>query len=407
MKKVMLGPSRSTAYLETVVGSVNTNHIEVFFIDPATGLVLDGSSGQPHISIPLPQTMAVHSPKIGDFNGDGAPDILIGNTQAGVAYAILGSIDVNGVLSYPGPWFPLTPNAGQYIPATYGGGLATGRLPNATADLAAVGAAGAASGSQAGYGGVFLFSWNGSGFAEYGAPFYDPYQNSSNFFGTSVAFGSVTGSGSEDLAIGATATASGASNKGAGAIWVYPSGSDAARFALSTNVSGQNLGAKVGVAGNTNTLVNDLIGLNPYYSSNRYGWAWGGTQFVTSTSTPWLTFAPSPALQAGWSTGFDLGDLNGDGMDDILVGAPNASPSGCPSNEGVAYVYFSNAGVLQATPKVLPPPAPTSNGTTFGWSMATLAGDANNRIFGVGAKTQDVNGASAAGQVYIYKVLLP
>ena len=45
---------------------------------------------------------------------------------------------------------------------------------------------------------------------------------------------------------------------------------------------------------------------------------------------------------SGWSVS-GAGDVNGDGVDDLIIGAPNAEPNGLDSGE--SYVVFGGAGV--------------------------------------------------------------
>ena len=54
---------------------------------------------------------------------------------------------------------------------------------------------------------------------------------------------------------------------------------------------------------------------------------------------------------AGWSVSA-AGDVNGDGVDDIIVGAPGADPNGELS--GAAYVIFGKSTGLAVNPPALP-----------------------------------------------------
>ena len=108
-------------------------------------------------------------------------------------------------------------------------------------------------------------------------------------------------------------------------------------------------------------------------------------------------------LDTGWNTDLDAGDINGDGLADLLIGAPNTQPSNaCPSNVGTAYVFLTNpATPNQPTRYALEPPAPDVDFGAYSWSMGAAAG---TRIFLVGETGRNINGVSGAGQVYVYKV---
>jgi hypothetical protein len=95
----------------------------------------------------------------------------------------------------------------------------------------------------------------------------------------------------------------------------------------------------------------------------------------------------------GWS--IDSGDVNGDGYDDLIVGALQ-----CCSYKGLAYVYFGGA-----TPNAVPDLTMTGavNDDVFGWSVAS-GGDINNDGYDdwiVGAFQNDTGGLNA-GRAYVF-----
>jgi hypothetical protein len=92
-------------------------------------------------------------------------------------------------------------------------------------------------------------------------------------------------------------------------------------------------------------------------------------------ATPSRELLP-PTPQNGQQFGFSVataGDINGDGYDDVLVGAPSYS-DGQNAFRGRAYVYLGSASGLAATPARTWTGAP-QNGR-FGWSVSS-AGDFN------------------------------
>ena len=73
------------------------------------------------------------------------------------------------------------------------------------------------------------------------------------------------------------------------------------------------------------------------------------------------------------------GDVNGDGIDDVIVGAPGADPGFIPrSNAGVSYVVFG-----------------TSNGSPVEFDLSTLNG--SNGLFLIGDNPDDQSGISVRG----------
>jgi hypothetical protein len=364
--------------LVAAVGSSSSGRLEVFFLDPATGAVLDGTGigtntlPQPHVT----KTITLSSGNIfgarvmamGDLNADGVPDIVVGDRDFGVAFAFVGQVDGNGILSYSDQIaFPATPGT----TARFGTGLAMGDLDGVPGDEVAVADQGFGTGHKSQPGGVFIYQFQAGGFTLYKTI------NQPN--PTSVAIGDVTGDANLDVIVGS-------SN-----VNVYPGPS------LSSPLTFPTSGFKVGAA-NVNSALKGLITSTDWNSTPIQASIYSG--LVSAGEQPAFTLAPSAGLTTGWANDLDTGDINGDGLADVLVGAPNTSPStACPSNVGNTYVFVTNTATPdQPTGYLL---APSTPGGLYGWAVAAAPGA---RIFLVGEIGRTLGGVSNAGQVYVYKV---
>jgi len=99
--------------------------------------------------------------------------------------------------------------------------------------------------------------------------------------------------------------------------------------------------------------------------------------------------------QSGWSVS-SAGDVNGDGFDDLIIGAFGATPNGI-SDAGQSYVLFGQG----TTPTNQPPVANTDSATTAQNTAVTIAAstllandtDANGDILGLTGVSNPVNGS--------------
>ena len=113
------------------------------------------------------------------------------------------------------------------------------------------------------------------------------------------------------------------------------------------------------------------------------------------------TLAPPPDSGAegfGWTVN-STGDLNRDGIPDIVVGAPYSSVEG-RSTQGRAYVYSGADGSLLYS---IDHPQPQA-GASFGWYV-TSAGDLNEDSVPdllIGAPYQDVGAVAAQGAAFAF-----
>ena len=110
--------------------------------------------------------------------------------------------------------------------------------------------------------------------------------------------------------------------------------------------------------------------------------------------------------QSGWSVS-SAGDVNGDGFDDLIIGAPTVAPNGIP-NAGQSYVVFGSnsgfgAGLDLSTLDGSNGFAINGIANYFSGRSVSSAGDVNGDGFDdliIGATAADPNGIGS-GQSYV------
>jgi hypothetical protein len=375
LRKVTLG---AKDVLVTAVGSGVAQRLDIFFIDPLTATVLDGTAigtntqAQPHIA----KSIAIKPARmvIGDFNGDGVPDIAVGQSLSGngLAYFFLGAIDsLTGVLSYSDA-MPISPPKANI---NFGSGLAAADLDGDGKDELVVAAGAVNSGSTSNQ--VFLFKFNSltSSFSAF-QTLNDPAPKSKTGFGLSVALADVTSTSSLDLIVGANS-----------ATYVYPGPSFASSLVFPTG------GSQVEAANVDGGSFQDLVAANSSGASVYSG-------LLSAGEPAAFTVTPIAGVPGIWLRELVLGDINGDGLADIVAGAPNnAGSSSCPGGGGSVYVYLTNpATPNQPVRYMLEPPR-----IGVGYGEAVEVAPAYRLIF-VGENHGDVDSVTGPGQVWVYKV---
>jgi hypothetical protein len=225
-------------------------------------------------------------------------------------------------------------------------------------------------------------------------------------FGTSVAAaGDVNGDGFDDVIVGAYAYDNGQTDEGRAFVYLgSASGVGAvAAWTAESDQAGAYFGYSVATAGDVNGdgFSDVIVGAHAYDN----GQTEEGRAFVYLGSASGLSATPAwtaEGNQADAYFGYSVSscfDANGDGFDDVLVGAFGFDNG--EVDEGRAFLYLGSASGLAATP------AWTAEGNRadayFGISVAP-AGDVNGNGYAdaiIGA-SHYTNGQSREGRAYLF-----
>jgi MYXO-CTERM domain-containing protein len=351
----------------------------------------------------------------GDLNGDGNHDIVVGARQdddngsnSGSVYVYYGS--ATGIDSASED--KLT--AGDGAVGDYFGTAATGAgdLDGDGYDDLVVGAyADDDNGDSSGS--VYVYHGSAKGISGASEDKLTPSDGvTSAYFGWSLSgAGDLDGDGYDDLVVGATLD----SERGAysGSVYIYgsPGGLDSAsedKLTASDGESYEHFGWSVSGAGDLDAdgyddLVVGVDGDDDYGSASGAVFVfYGSATGINSASEDKLTASDAAADDYfGWSVS-GAGDVDGDGYDDVVVGAPGDDDSG--SFSGSAYVYYGSAtGISNALEDKLNA-SDGAVGDGFGYSVS-VAGDIDGDGFDdllAGAYQDDDNGSSS-GSAYVYE----
>jgi FG-GAP repeat len=237
--------------------------------------------------------------------------------------------------------------------------------------------------------------------------------------GESVAgAGDVNGDGFDDVIVGAPYYDAGETDEGAAFVFLGSAAGIAdatpasAHARIESDQAGANLGEHVAGAGDVNgDGFDDVIVGAPHYDAGETdegaAFIFHGSAAGIPNGNPATAQTRFTAGQAGASLGESVagaGDVNGDGFDDVIVGAPHYDAG--ETDEGAAFVFLGSAsGIADATPATAHAHFKANQaGAWMGVSVAG-AGDVNGDGYDdviVGARRYDTAGKTDAGMAFVF-----
>ncbi|MDH5546946.1 MAG: tandem-95 repeat protein [Gammaproteobacteria bacterium] len=353
----------------------------------------------------------------GDVNGDGYSDLLVGarrwsndggTTTEGRAYLFYGS--ASG-LSASEDWKVESDMDGSW----FGRSVATAGDVNGDGYSDIVIGAGRYMNGQTDEGAVFVFHGSASGLPDAGADGLAHLSDASwsaegNAIDTELGYwvasaGDVNGDGYADIIVGARLYDNGQTDEGGAFVYLGSSSglSTVADWSAESDYAGAQMGRTVASAGDVNgDGFSDIIVGAPFYNqvvtNDGRAYVYYGSADGPASASSWTVDSNQGTANLGISVA-SAGDVNGDGYEDIAIGASTFDNG--QTDEGRVFVYHGAAGGPSTTADWTAESDQAS--ANFGVSLAS-AGDVNGDGYAdlvVGANLYD-NGESDEGRAFVY-----
>jgi hypothetical protein len=344
---------------------------------------------------------------VGDVNGDGYGDIIV----SAYGYDDNGLQDQGAVFLYLGTAHGLSATPAAKLESNQAG-AAFGRSVASAGDVNGDGYADVIIGAhlysdgESEEGAAFLYLGSASGLSTTPAAILEGKQAGA-WFGYSVASaGDVNGDGYGDVIVGAFKyDDNGLQDQGAALVYLgSPTGiSTTPVTILECHQANASFGISVANVGDVNGDGYSDVMVGAIHYNN--GHTEEGAVFLYAGSASGLSTTPVWQQSAGQDYAFmgtriSSGDLNGDGYSDVVVGA--FLYDNTLSDEGAVFVYYGSPTGLPAAPDVLL--AGGQVGAWFGYGVS-IVGDINGdgyRDLVVGAPLYDDNGSVDEGAAFVY-----
>lgn len=341
----------------------------------------------------------------GDINGDSFSDVLLaapgydnGEADEGRVFLFHGS--ASG-LSASANWIAESDQAIAYM----GNSLASAGDVNGDGYGDVIVGAFTYDNGQANEGRAYVYHGSASGLSVTANWTAEP-DLASSLFGCSVACaGDVNGDGYSDVIVGASIYTNGQSNEGAAfAYFGSPTGlSVSYNWIVEGNLTGATLGGTLSPAGDVNGdgYSDVLVGAFDYANGQADeggAFVYHGSPDGLNTTAIWTVEGNQGGAKMGYSLA-GVGDVNGDGYSDVIVGALNYDNG--HTDEGAAFVYHGSATGISIMAAATVESDQTN--AKMGGSVAG-AGDVNGDGYSdviVGALLYD-NGSTDEGAAFVY-----